>query len=212
MIPLLDLALAEKPETRPALLKQLYDAAFDVGFLYIKNHGVEASTILDLADRLPALFDLPTETKLGLSKMNCSHFLGYNGLSEETTLGIQDLREQFDFATELPAIWEDLNKPGDKMIPLYWRLRGPNQWPPLAGFKEALAAYHDSLAQLSYRFVHLIEEAFGISKGELYDRFFDPLNKEILSPQHRMKLLKYPKSLADGDGQGVGPHKDSSGW
>ena len=34
----------------------------------------------------------------------------------------------------------------------------------------------------------------------------------FLPPQHRLKLAKYHVNSADGEGQGVGPHKDSSGW
>jgi isopenicillin N synthase-like dioxygenase len=34
----------------------------------------------------------------------------------------------------------------------------------------------------------------------------------FLPPQHRIKLLKYPASRSEKESQGVGPHKDSSGW
>jgi isopenicillin N synthase-like dioxygenase len=49
-----------------------------------------------------------------------------------------------------------------------------------------------------------------------FDEFFKPgptQTRQQLQPQHRIKLLKYPKaSLDDNEAQGVGPHKDSSGW
>ena len=91
------------------------------------------------------------------------------------------------------------------------------------------ASYHDALSELSYRFVHLVEEAFGIPIGT-FDQFFEtpsssfspapsasskliPSPKlDFLSPQHRLKLLKYHVASADSQDQGVGPHKDSSGW
>ena len=41
-----------------------------------------------------------------MSKLNSPHFLGYNGFAEETTLGKKDMREQLDFATELPVVWQ----------------------------------------------------------------------------------------------------------
>ena len=89
--------------------------------------------------------------------------------------------------------------------------------------------YHDALSELSYRFVHLVEEAFGIPVGT-FDQFFEtpssssssvplsssklisPPKTDFLSPQHRLKLVKYHVAGADGEDQGVGPHKDSSGW
>jgi isopenicillin N synthase-like dioxygenase len=78
--------------------------------------------------------------------------------------------------------------------------------------------YHNSLQSLSHRLVHLIEEAFGIPVGT-FDAFFQDgaaqnPEKGHISPQHRIKLVKYPPSpQSDGvQGQGVGAHKDSSGW
>lgn len=254
-IPVLDLSLAQDPDGRSALLEQLHAALFNVGFLYIINHGVSHDKITRLTSLLPDLFNLSTEHKLGLAKLNSPHFLGYSGFAEETTLGKQDLREQFDFATELPAIWQDpencevsgttvsdahynidiaCEDDGGKastsrdFTQLYWRLRGPNQWPDikcLPDFQEALTEYHDQVEALSYRFVHLIEEAFGIQVGT-FDHFFgrdettlhdkerwEPM-QNFLPPQHRIKLLRYPPtpSGAQQGIQGVGAHKDSSGW
>ncbi|KAK5127986.1 hypothetical protein LTR85_005103 [Meristemomyces frigidus] len=233
-IPILDLSWADGPK-RAELLEQLRSALFDVGFLYIRHHGVSSTIIKDLTDMLPTLFELPAKEKASLSKLNSPHFLGYSGFAEETTLGKQDLREQYDFATELPVVYEaPLNDEGANVgrgkrnfSQLYWRLRGPNQWLELPGFKDAFTAYHDAVQDLSYRFVHLIEEAFDIPVGTC-DHFFgrqDPevttagryttsngASKSFLPPQHRIKLLRYPPSSDPTQAQGVGAHKDSSGW
>ena len=240
-IPVLDLSWADSPAQKPELLKQLHSALFDVGFLYIKNHGVPRSTIDNLTSHLPALFNLPEKDRGALSKLNSPHFLGYNGFAEEITLGKQDLREQFDFGTELPVVWEDIQvttnghangevEDADRardFTKLYWRLRGPNQWPTessVPGFRKAFTEYHDAVQELSYRFVHLIEEAFGIPVGT-FDHFFGQQSSDsqfnaltksrsFLPPQHRIKLLKYPPAASSTEqaGQGVGAHKDSSGW
>lgn len=148
-LPILDLSLADKPSTRPQLLRSLQSALFDVGFLYITNHGIPQHTIDELTDLLPSLFDLPAEVRSSMSKLNSPHFLGYSGFAEEVTLGKHDLREQFDMATELPVVWHDNGSSdgvtngscGDRdFSKLFWKLRGPNQWPPkdlIPGFKEA---------------------------------------------------------------------------
>lgn len=253
-IPILNLSWADDPTTKPQLLRQLHAALFDVGFLYVVNHGVPPATINNVTDLLPSLFALPSEKKASLSKLNSAHFLGYSGFAEETTLGKQDLREQFDYATELPEVWQGPNEnvvderfssneskssgqvngndssSTKNFNQLYWRLRGPNQWPDectLPGFRKALSDYHDEVEALSYRLVHLIEEAFEIPVGT-FDHFFGRQSHTItkttngdtlpcrtyLPPQHRIKLLRYPPSPADSQtaGQGVGAHKDSSGW
>ena len=234
-IPVLDLSWANDPDRKPKLLDQLRAALFEVGFLYIVNHGVDSNIIEALTDRLPDLFALPDEQKAALSKLNSPHFLGYSGFAEEPTLGKQDLREQFDFATELPVVYDES---GDTAVTdcgsgqrdftqLYWRLRGPNQWPlenSVPGFRKAFTHYHDAVQELSYRFVHLVEEAVGIPIGT-FDHFFGLANSQsastedesrlrtFLPPQHRIKLLRYPPSQDDASaGQGVGAHKDSSGW
>ncbi|KAF2180713.1 Clavaminate synthase-like protein [Zopfia rhizophila CBS 207.26] len=231
-LPILDLSDANDPVKHTALLDQLHDALFNIGFLYIKNHGVAEETISNLASLLPVLFEQPPEAKASLSKLNSPHFLGYSGYAEETTLGEKDLREQFDLATELPVVWSPSanstsqdreSKSKRDFSKLYWRLRGPNQWPSegnVPGFRKAYTEYHDALQELSYRFVHLIEEAFGIPVGT-FDAFFpspksvDAAGHKYVPPQHRIKLVKYPPSPSSGGDehdQGVGAHKDSSGW
>ena len=248
-IPVLNLSDAADLTQKPRLLRQLRSALFDVGFLYITNHGVPKSTLSDLTDLMPALFDLPAEEKVSLRKLNSPHFLGYNGFAEETTLGKSDLREQFDFATELPVVYTKIKSTNQSCMAnggnrtkgvehtapdeserdfskLYWRLRGPNQFPTeasLPGFRKAFKEYHDAVQDLSYRFVHLIEEAFGIPAGT-FDLFFGRSGpkgmanglgnmRTFLPPQHRIKLLRYPPtSEKESGGQGVGAHKDSSGW
>lgn len=80
--------------------------------------------------------------------------------------------------------------------------------------KADLDSYHNAVQYLSYRFVHLIEEAFEIPVGTFDDMFaISSANaeKSWMPPQHRIKLVKYPPSNSVTR-QGVGAHKDSSGW
>ena len=151
-IPILDLSDANDLTKRKELLDQLHHALLHVGFLYAKNHGVPQTTIDDLINILPRLFNLPTSDKLAVSKLNSPHFLGYNEYAEESTLGQQDLRDQFDFATELPIVYDsdfaDKDGQGRDFSKQYWRLRGPNQWPDenvLPDFREILTRYDSML-------------------------------------------------------------------
>lgn len=76
-----------------------------------------------------------------------------------------------------------------------------------------------AVSELSYRFVHLIEEAFSTPVGT-FDLFFHSTDNSAadnaiihtIPPQNRIKLIKYPPSQSATRGQGVGAHKDSSGW
>lgn len=58
------------------------------------------------------------------------------------------------------------------------------------------------MTALGSRFLSLVEEALSLQPQALH---------ECLSEQHRLKLVHYPASKEVGS-QGVGPHKDSSGW
>lgn len=123
-VPTIDLALASRPATRAQLLRDLHHAITSVGFLYVKNHGVPAHVIVALRDLLPQLFGLPQSEKDEVALENSPHFLGYSNVGSETTAGRTDLREQFEFATELDDVWTPAQ-------PMCERLRGPNQvWSP----------------------------------------------------------------------------------
>jgi isopenicillin N synthase-like dioxygenase len=64
--------------------------------------------------------------------------------------------------------------------------------------------YIQELTALSVRFLLLVAEALSLPR----DTFLS-----FLSDQHRLKLVRYPASSSNqGIRQGVGPHKDSSGW
>jgi isopenicillin N synthase-like dioxygenase len=119
-IPVIDLDDASNPATRGRVVEQLRHVLLNVGFLYIRNHGVPENIIHNLVDVLPVLFNLTDKEKSEVAIHNSPHFLGYSGTGSETTAGKADGREQFEFATELMIDWSE-------GLPLAERLKGPNQ-------------------------------------------------------------------------------------
>ena len=75
-IPVLDLSLARSQDTKPAFLESLRNALLDVGFLYIKNTGIDDALIHDVIEQGKAFFDLPEEKKLEIQMKNVPSFLG----------------------------------------------------------------------------------------------------------------------------------------
>ena len=75
-IPVLDLALVRDQDTKPAFLESLRNALLDVGFLYIKNTGIDDSLIQDVIEQGKAFFDLPDEKKLEIQMRKKPSFLG----------------------------------------------------------------------------------------------------------------------------------------
>lgn len=215
-IPTLNLSHALSPSTRPALISSLRHALLHIGFLYITDHGIPDSLTPQLTTLLPHLFALPHDIKQRAALVNSPHFLGYSTFGSETTAAKADEREQFEFANELPDAFASNTGDGGKELrsgkgegkPLYLRLQGPNQYPRDARVEElegVVQSYIAALHALAGRFVALIEEALELQPGAL---------QGFTGPQDRLKLVRYRPSpdLQDEFSQGVGPHKDSSGW
>lgn len=199
-IPILD--FDELATSRTKFLAQLHHAIVNVGFLYAKNFGLPSTTIKSLTDLLPSLFALPKTEKAAIELESSPHFLGYSAVGSETTAGRSDIREQFEFGhTQSPT-----RQSSDAATsPLYENLIGPNQHPAsLPHAQSIVEGYMSAMAERAEVFLRLVAEAL-----DLPEETFLP----FLGRQNRLKIVRYPPTL-DGDtaAQGVGPHKDSSGW
>jgi isopenicillin N synthase-like dioxygenase len=64
-IPILDLALARDPITKPQFLSDLRHALMEVGFLYLKNVGISDETFQQVIEEGKAFFDIPDGEKYG---------------------------------------------------------------------------------------------------------------------------------------------------
>ncbi|ODH36237.1 hypothetical protein ACO22_02804 [Paracoccidioides brasiliensis] len=202
-IPILDLAEVRNPATKPAFLDSLRHALLEVGFLYIKNTGIDDKLIQEVIDEGKKFFELPDEKKLEIEMKNVPSFLGYSRLGNEITRFKTDWREQIDLSTTHPL-------PGPS-APLYHNLLAPNQWPEsayLPNFRPVYEQYMTKMGDISMEFISLVAEAIGLP-ANAFERFFDK------TQQHKLKIVKYPDldelgvPAEEGEGQGVGPHKDS---
>jgi isopenicillin N synthase-like dioxygenase len=62
-IPILDMALANDPSTKPAFLSDLRHALLEVGFLYLRNVGIPDELFQHVIEEGKAFFDIPEEEK-----------------------------------------------------------------------------------------------------------------------------------------------------
>ncbi|VUC38265.1 unnamed protein product [Clonostachys rosea] len=201
-VPILDLSQASDPATKPEFLTQLRHALLEVGFLYLKNIGEAEELFQDVISLGKSFFDIPREEKLRIEMKNARSFLGYSQLSAEITAGEIDHREQLDLATEHALPTED--------SPRHHNLHGPNQWPAeevIPGFRNAYTEYMRRMGDMSIYFTSLIAEAISLPK-DAFNKYFDE------DQHHKLKIVKYPDlgelgKEGEGQGQGVGPHKDS---
>jgi len=140
------------------------------------------------------------EEKLKIEMKNAPSFLGYSRLDAEVTAHSTDHREQIDLSTDHPIRTPDQ--------PLYHNLLAPTLWPSpeyLPSFRPVFREYIKRMGVISMFFTSLIAEAIGLP-ASAFEKYFD------LDQQHKLKIVKYPdlQELGlNGQGQGVGPHKDS---
>ncbi|KAH8597441.1 hypothetical protein B0O99DRAFT_592600 [Bisporella sp. PMI_857] len=199
-IPILDLSSAKDPATKPQFLKDLRHALLEVGFLYLKNVGIPEQLTEAVIKEGVAFFDLPMEEKLKIEMKNAPSFLGYSRLDAEITAHTIDHREQIDLSTDHAMRTPDQ--------PLYRNLFAPTQWPSpsyLPNFRPVYSEYITRMGEISIFFTSLIAEAIGLPTTA-FNKYFEK------DQQHKLKIVKYPdlQELGlEGEGQGVGPHKDS---
>ncbi len=73
-LPIIDLSLAESPETRGILLETLQDALINVGFFYVKNTFMNEDVVREVLRYGHTFFDLDDESKLAIEMKNSKHF------------------------------------------------------------------------------------------------------------------------------------------
>jgi len=194
-VPIVDISGLRSPDraAREAVAAEIGSAAREVGFLYITGSGIDDR----LFDRMLAVtkefFALPVEEKMrsyiGLS--GCHR--GYVPVGEEgVESGTPDFKEAFDTALDLPADDPDYLA-GNPML-------GPNTWPELPGFAEAVTAYYDAVLAVG----HQLLWAFAVALGEDPDVF----SRHATKTPSQLRLVHYPYNPDARDGLGIGAHTD----
>ncbi len=196
-VPVIDVGPLVDGSDPMAVADEIGRACRDVGFLYVRNHGVEARLVESVFADAKRFFDLPLDAKMAvhINKSPCHR--GYFPLFEENTDPdlTADYKEGFDTALDLPADDPDVLAG----VPLY----GPNQWPDdLPGFRETVTGYWDEMARLA----RLLLRGFALSLDIDEDFFVDKVDK----PMAQVRLLHYPPQggLIEEETLGCGAHSD----
>ncbi|MEU0497389.1 2-oxoglutarate and iron-dependent oxygenase domain-containing protein [Mycobacterium sp. NPDC006124] len=168
-------------------------AARDVGFFYVSGSGVDESTFDRMLAATKEFFALPLEEKMrsyiGLSRCH----RGYVPIGEEgVENGVPDLKEAFDTALDLPVDDPDYAA-GNPML-------GPNTWPDLPGFAEAVTEYYEAVLEVG----HLLLRAFAVALEEDPDVF----SRHATKTPSQLRLVHYPHNPEARDALGIGAHTD----
>lgn len=99
-IPIIDLSLfrSDNIETKQNIVKQIYQACHEIGFIYIANSGISSKLIEQVFKYSKYLFDLPLETKQKMAWSDEFSNQGYVGIERErlNPENPGDLKEAFN--------------------------------------------------------------------------------------------------------------------
>src|SRR3954468_8747961 len=180
-----------------ALARQLDQAFTDIGFCYFKGIGVDPALVDGVFEASRRFHALPRADK-DLIAMNRFHrgYLAPKTSIIETSSVAKVTRpndsESFMLMHEVP--------PGD---PRHGRpLDGPNLWPDLPGFREAVEAYEQAMHAFCLRLLAPLALALGLP-GDWFQPHFR-------QPTTFLRLLHYRPHAKDApeDAFGSAPHTD----
>ncbi|EGX88681.1 gibberellin 20-oxidase, putative [Cordyceps militaris CM01] len=200
LVPIIDLAASAPTEEQA---NDLCKAFREVGFAYIKNHGIPEETIQEAFSWSRQFFDLPqSEKDKAPHPPEGWHHRGYSSIGREKVSQhvfdaasiaqhrkIPDQKESFDLGRE------------DDAAPL------PNIWPPAAtlpGFRAFFVDFYRLCDGLAARLLVAVSRGLGLPDDYLLARH--------RGHDHQLRLLHYPpvaaSLLARGLAECVGPHSD----
>ncbi|MEM7215434.1 MAG: 2-oxoglutarate and iron-dependent oxygenase domain-containing protein [Pseudomonadota bacterium] len=193
-IPVVDVAPLIDGSDPTRVAKDINWALANAGFMYVKNHGVDAKLVSHAFNQTRAFFDLPLDEKMKLHVSNSGVAMrGYIEMFGENTdpSKTRDLKECFDLGPEAPG----------STTPFF----GANQWPDtttLPDFQHVIYGYHEAMRSLSMQLLRGIALSLELDPG-----YFEPKMKDAISIQ---RLLHYPpqEGMIDESVMGIGAHTD----
>ena len=199
-IPVIDLraAFAGEHGALEAAASELRHACEEVGFLYIRGHGVDEAIVDSTFAAAKVFHDQPLEQKMKI--LVNENMQGYMPIHGSTTRSSKlageskpNENEAFFLQREIPRSHPKFGTPQ----------RTANVWPDgLAGFRETVLRYYGAMDELVQRLLPVYATALGMTAD-----FFAPAFRESMST---LRLTHYPSmDYVDGS-YGVAPHTDSS--
>mmetsp|Transcript_109814 Transcript_109814/g.215251 ORF Transcript_109814/g.215251 Transcript_109814/m.215251 type:complete len:407 (+) Transcript_109814:32-1252(+) len=174
---------------------QIYNASVNVGFFYIKNHGVSEELTSRLDNISKHFFALPVEKKKLIDMvLGGKAWRGYFAVGDEMTSGISDQKEGIYFGTELSA-----DKARDRP------LHGQNQWPASEKgeqMRDAVLTYMNEMKILGQLLMRAVSCSLNVTDQSFTSQFE--------APTELFRIFNYPPHDAKFGEKalGVGEHTD----
>jgi len=200
-IPILDMGpyLAGVSGAREQLASEIQHVQENIGFSIFINHGVDVDLLDGAYAAFKKFFALPLEEKLKFTIDDTS--LGYMPIRSTVYVTSvinkntkKDLNETLTMARE---------RPDDHPAVLERRrFHGPNRWPDIDGFRDAIIAYQETIEAMGYNLLPL----YALALDKPAD-FFDPF---FTDPIMWSRNAYYPLVKAEDNQFGIAPHCDHS--
>ena len=197
-LPIIDMSrLGDGEAGETAIAAELDKVYSTVGFCYFRNIGISQDLTGRLFAASRAFHGQSEAAKRGLA-MNASH-RGYMAPNSSVivTSSVAEVKRP-NYSESLMLMHEV--DPGD---PRYGtEVHGPNQWPDLPGFKDAVTAYEAAMLVFCRRLLRPMARALGLAPDWFAPHFEQPTTF--------LRLLHYPPQPPDSpdDAFGSAPHTD----
>ena len=187
-IPLVDLASIN-------VTRDIESACRDIGFMYVRGHGIDPQVIAELRDAVIGYFERSLEQKL-VDRIARKNYRGYipEGFFSPAVNGEEaDRYEGYKLHLEIAA---------DDEICVASDLYGPNKWPEgPQGFRRAVERYWSACDEVARVLLEHMAIIIGVDPATFLEYFEKALTN--------MTLLHYPAQDPDDPGFGIHPHKDT---
>lgn len=176
-IPVIDIGPLLAGDDAPA--EAIGQACREIGFFYIKNHGIPQELIDSVYESARQFFSLaPAEKEKTAIEHSTSHRgwfrIGGENLDPAKQQQAGDFKEGFKIGRDLPLDHARV-KAG---LPLH----GPNLWPDLPGWREVMQDYYDRQVELGKTLLGAFALALGLKRD-----YFEPwlgITMTTLGPLH----------------------------
>lgn len=196
-IPMIDISGVIDGSDIRSVAAQIHNAATEIGFFYIKGHGIEQALMDQAFSVARDFFDLPENDKQSIAVNTDQRGWMAQGMSRMKGSATHDLKEVFFWGTEVGDDDPDLIA-GHPLV-------AKNQWPDVAfpRLQIELRPYYDEVCRVGGS----VLSAIAVSLGAPPD-FFE---SRYVSPLARGQMVYYPPSTGADEAEqrfGVAPHTD----
>ncbi len=192
-VPILDASALVNNEDITTFSKTLREACENMGFFYVKNHGIPKNVIDGAFDASKTFFSLSLNDRMKVVKDKFHR--GYLPIGTTRYPGkAADFKDSFDIGVELSLSHPDVIAG----LPLH----GPNQWPNLEGFRKAAELYFANVKGLGFNLLRAFAKSLGLDESFFLNHYNNPT---IL-----MRMLHYPpqSQISEAGSIGAYPHSD----